>query len=222
MRVIQLSVMIPMLCISACSHCEPRDADVQNCHTLTWRYENEEFVYVWNNEAIGSDTVGISKLKAVELPKGAEVHVTIAEDPWSEERPGRKSRGLDKTCASLLPHPFTGLPLFWLERGVRVTYFDPNSSKLEVHTLTYQDFGPIHDDPSKAKYIFDARPIGIGENGYRALKRARPRKGSIVQVICPWTIGPSSWNPKPPGLSLLMLWRSEGIMLDIEEDRPGT
>ncbi|HUV63582.1 MAG TPA: hypothetical protein VMW24_06755 [Sedimentisphaerales bacterium] len=190
--------------------------EFKDYHTLTWRYEEGKFVYVFDKVAMGMDGDGVRRLKGIELAKGARVAVYLGDDPWP--RPQAGAPGPFTTFSELLPQGDTGLPRFWLDKGITVTYHDRSNRQIEVHVLRYEDFGTPEYDQGRARYIFDGRYLGTGESGEAALREARIRKGSLVQVICPWALGPSSWYPQPPGIDVLLWWGSRGIMVDVEEE----
>ena len=88
-----------------------------------------------------------------------------------------------------------------------------------VHTLTWDGYDGEGPEWNEAVYIFDGKPCGRGEEGIAKLKRLELERGSIVRIVVPWVIGPSS----PPRFApyshsdLLSHWQEGGVILEIEE-----
>jgi len=87
------------------------------------------------------------------------------------------------------------LLIHWLVQGVNIE-FRYQQKWLRAHYLTWKGFDPLAKKPGKPRYIFDGRHIGKGADGLRNLREIQLQPDSIVFVIYPLVIGPSS----PPSI----------------------
>lgn len=84
------------------------------------------------------------------------------------------------------------------------------------HTLTWDGYDGISDDPSVATYLFDGVVVGVGATGISILKGMKLEEGSRIRIITPFPFEPGGPNRVPPyaGSRLVKEWERMGYRIE--------
>jgi len=151
-------------------------------HTFTWRREQDPFVYILDGKAQNAkgEAYSVDTLKEIAWGDNPNVTIVIPE-------------GYTLYRSHRLIEPYErGLYHAWYRKGVQFKLEDEKGRR-KVTMVTWQELE--EDSPlgeRRVLHVVDGRPLGSGKDADQALGELDVNANSILMVLDPNVMGPSS------------------------------